>query len=117
MKIRFLIKISLISLCSDLAFSQEIVPQSSNVVYKNEDVPWRYHAQWTVDEVIRKKLLQTYGVKRISFDHQGRPILQGLSPAEARRWERLYKLCMSDGCLYCDADDGGSCESGTCGLN
>lgn len=99
-----------------LVYAHELTPRAKNAVYNSEEVSLRFHAQWTVDEETRKKLHEIYGATRIRFDHKGNPILHGLPPVEAKRWERLYKLCMSDGCYYCDAAEG-SCELGTCGAN
>ena len=117
MKFRALTKIFLLSLAPTFLYINEGFSQGTETVYPNEDVSMRFHAQWIVDERTQRKLREAYGSQRISFDPQGHPIFYGLTPNEAKRWERLYKLCMSDGCLYCDADDGGSCESGTCGAN
>lgn len=117
MKSTILTKIVLITLCSGLVYAHKgSDPQTINAVYKNDDVSLRFHAQWVVDERTQKRLHDTYGVMRIRFDKNGRPIPHGLSPAQVKRWERLYKLCMSDGCYYCDASEG-SCELGTCGMN
>lgn len=91
--------------------------KTTHAIYStNPDVSLRYHAQWTVDKGTQKKLHETYGTRRISFDPKGRPIPKGLSADQIKRWERLYDLCMSDGCYYCDAAEG-SCESNTCGVN
>ncbi|MBA3813954.1 MAG: hypothetical protein H0X26_05635 [Alphaproteobacteria bacterium] len=117
MKFRCLIKIFLIILSSGWVHAQDLAPQAITSINKSDDVSYRFHAQWNVDEGTRKKIEKAYGDKRIRFDQHGHPIAQGLSKAEVVRWERLYKLCMSDGCLYCDHDDVGSCESLTCGPN
>lgn len=80
------------------------------------DVSYRFQAQWDVGERVRQSILEHYGQSRVSFDENGQPIPKGLSAAQLKRWKRLYTLCMSDGCTYCDAEEGeGSCESGTCG--
>jgi hypothetical protein len=78
------------------------------------DVAPRFHAQWKIEEKIRQKLLEKYGLSRVSFDPKGRATPHGLSPEILKRWQRLYELCLRDGCYYCDADEG-SCEAGTCG--
>jgi hypothetical protein len=104
---------SIFIFCSELS---ALLPQKTNAVYSNEDVSLRFHAQWNVDEGTQERLHKTYGEKRVKFDQRGRPIPHGLTAAQIKRWENLYKLCMSDGCYYCDADVG-SCESRTCGDN
>lgn len=82
---------------------------------RGEDVAMRFHAQWNVDEGTQQRIQEAYG--GIDFDKEGQPLLpEGLGSVEMKRWERLYKLCMSDGCYYCDANEG-SCELGTCGIN
>jgi len=115
MKYILLTTVFVVSLSSSLVHAHTVALQKTNAVYKSEDVSLRFHAQWTVDEGTQKKLHETYGLKRISFDQRGRPVPCGLSPTEATRWKRLYNLCMSDGCYYCDAPEG-SCELGTCGV-
>jgi hypothetical protein len=93
---------------------------SPHVIIENvsaeDEISWRYHAQWRVDECTRAQLDAVYGQKRVNFDETGYPSPQGLSPTETKRWMRLYLLCMSDGCGFCDAEVG-SCESGTCGFH
>lgn len=80
---------------------------------RGEDVTCRFHAQWNVDEGTQQKIQETYG--GVAFDKYGRPLLpRGMNSVVAERWNRLYELCMSDGCYYCDASEG-SCEQGTCG--
>ena len=120
MKYTQLAIIFLLSLFSAITYAHNLPEsgsQKTNAVYTtNPDVSLRYHAQWNGDEGIKKKLHQTYGLRRISFDAKGRPIPKGLSATQKSRWERLYKLCMNDGCYYCDAAEG-SCESNTCGVN
>jgi hypothetical protein len=110
-------KAILIGLTSNLIYVHAVFSQPTETICPNEDVTLRFHAQWNVDEKAQRKLRETYGSQRLTFDLQGRPVLHGLTPEQVKRWERLYKLCMSDGCFYCDSDEGGSCESGTCGAN
>lgn len=117
MKIALLTNIFLLSLGLGLGHastSSSISPQKIHAVYNNEDISLRFHAQWIVDERTREKIQKTYGAMRVDFDRKGRPIPHGLTPAQTKRWKRLYTLCMSDGCYYCDAGEG-SCELGTCG--
>lgn len=119
MKLTYFTKVFLLSLWSGLVFCSALsgsTPQKTNAIYKNEDVSLRFHAQWNVDAGTREKLHKTYGAKRVKFDQRGHPTPYGLSPSQIKRWERLYKLCMNDGCNYCDADEG-SCEFRTCGDN
>lgn len=78
------------------------------------DVSFRFQAQWDVGEGMRQSIQEQYGQSRVSFDQYGQPSPVGLSEAQLKRWKRLYALCMSDGCTYCDGGEG-SCESGTCG--
>lgn len=111
--------IFLLSLFPASTYGNNITSPSkqTNAVYTNQDVvSLRYHAQWNVPEGTQKKLHQAYGTRRISFDPKGHPLPKGLTAAQKNRWERLYNLCMSDGCYYCDAEEG-SCESNTCGMN
>lgn len=117
MKIALLTNVFLLSLGVGLGYADtpsSAFPQKINAIYSNEDVSLRFHAQWTVDERTREKIQKTYGGMRIDFDRKGHPIPHGLTPEQIKRWNRLYMLCMSDGCYYCDADEG-SCELGTCG--
>lgn len=83
-----------------------------------EDIPeisLRFYAQWDVGDATRQKLTEVYGTQRVSFDDEGRAIpTTRLCKAQVSRWRRLYELCMSDGCYYCDSGEG-SCETGTCG--
>lgn len=119
MKSGVLKKVFLTSVCLLAACGSNgslVRAKSTPAVYTTPDVSLRYHAQWKVEEGVKKKLHETYGIKRVSFDSKGRPVPQGLSPAQQKRWERLYHLCMGDGCYYCDAPEG-SCESNTCGEN
>lgn len=78
------------------------------------DVSLRFYAQWDVGDRGRQRLTEKYGVHRVLFDARGHATPQNFPPQQLRRWRRLYELCMSDGCYYCD-DDEGSCETGTCG--
>jgi hypothetical protein len=78
------------------------------------DVSLRFYAQWDVGDKERQKLTDIYGVQRVSFDAKGQVTPHNLPLNQVKRWKRLYELCMSDGCYYCDADEG-SCETGTCG--
>jgi hypothetical protein len=86
------------------------------VVNPDSAVSMRFGAQWEISHGEKQSLEQKYGMTRVSFDLQGRPIPKGISPKVVQRWYRLYNLCMSDGCYYCDAPEG-SCETGTCGPN
>lgn len=79
------------------------------------EVSLRFHAQWNVSEKECKKLVETYGNSRVSFDQKGHAIPSGITSECLPRWQRLYELCMCDGCYYCDASEG-SCETGTCGF-
>ena len=83
---------------------------------KISDVPLRFHAQWQVEEQKRQEIQNKYGTTRVTFTQKGQAVPRGLSAEQLKRWERLYNLCMSDGCFFCDADVG-SCEIGTCGNN
>lgn len=117
MKLIQLKTLLLISFSPTLVYAETFLKlphKTTLAVYQDEDVSLRFHAQWKVDEVTQRKLRKAYGARRIKFDEQGHPLPQGLSSSERKRWERLYTLCMSDGCYYCDADEG-SCELGTCG--
>lgn len=88
---------------------------TTNAIYEaNQDISWRYHAQWSVDEETQKKVHKTYG--SIRFDEKGNPILPGLSAEEKEYWLMHFNHCMGDGCYYCDAGEG-SCELQTCGEN
>ena len=78
------------------------------------DVSLRFHSQWELGPHEQQKLLEKYGVYRVSFDQKGQATPHGLSPELMSRWKSFYELCMRDGCYYCDADVG-SCETGTCG--
>lgn len=93
------------------------LPIFLNPAYGEEipDVSLRFYAQWDVGERARQKLNNTFGPQRVSFDPKGNVIPHYLPSNQIKRWMRLYELCMSDGCYYCDADEG-SCETGTCGL-
>lgn len=79
------------------------------------DVSFHFSPQWNIGDQNRQRLQAKYGSFRVSFDKEGRAIPHGLFPKQMPRWERLYKLCMSDGCYFCDSEKGGSCEMGTCG--
>ena len=79
------------------------------------EISLRFHAQWDVGEKEREKLTEKYGISRVNFDEMGQAVPNGLAPECLPRWQRLYDLCMQDGCYYCDANEG-SCETGTCGL-
>lgn len=92
----------------------DVSSKDNPVIYPASEVSLRFGAQWEISQVDKHALEQRYGVTRVSFDLQGRPIPKGISPKVVQRWYRLYNLCMSDGCYYCDAPEG-SCESGTCG--
>lgn len=119
MKYTLLENVLLMCLWPSLALAQnlsESAPQIANTVYESEDASLRFHGQWIVDEGTRTKLQKTYGTTRVRFDPKGSPLPHGLSQSQIKRWERLYRLCMSDGCYYCDAGEG-SCELGTCGTN
>lgn len=119
MKLTQLKTMLLISFLPTLVYAHNLneeIPQKKTTVYQNEDTSLRFHAQWKVDPATEKRICKTYGPDRIDFDKMGHPHPHGLSPGQRKRWERLYTLCMSDGCYYCDADEG-SCELGTCGLN
>jgi hypothetical protein len=109
-------KIFLTSVCL-VVVSMSAIPnahaKNTPAVYTNQDVTMRYHAQWTIDEAAQKKRPQHFEVR---FDSKGHPVPEGLSPFQQKRWETFYKLCMGDGCYYCDAMEG-SCESNTCGDN
>ncbi len=78
------------------------------------DVTMRFHSQWDVGDQERQRLLEKYGVFRVTFDQEGHAVPHGLSPEQTVRWQRFYELCMCDGCYFCDASEG-SCERGTCG--
>ncbi len=78
------------------------------------DISLRFYAQWDVGERARQKLDNTFGPQRVSFDIKGKVTPHNLPSDQIKRWMRLYELCMSDGCYYCDADEG-TCETGTCG--
>lgn len=93
-----------------LSLSSPITPAHTTSL--PDDVPLRYHAQWTVDEATQKKIHEAYGI--IRFDPKGHPILTKLTKAEKKYWEMHFKHCMGDGCYYCDSAEG-SCESRTCG--
>jgi hypothetical protein len=80
------------------------------------EVSLRFSAQWQISQSEKNAINKIYGPSRINFDPQGNPSPQGLAPHCVNRWHRLYKLCMCDGCYYCDASEG-SCETGTCGPN
>ncbi len=92
------------------------IPKDHLVVNPTSEVSLRFGAQWEISQGEKKSLEQKFGMTRVSFDLQGRPIPKGISPQIVQRWYRLYNLCMSDGCYYCDAPEG-SCETGTCGPN
>ena len=79
------------------------------------DVTLRNYAQWEIQSCEKQVLYDMYGPLRVSFDPQGHATPQNLPPHLINRWERLYELCMRDGCYFCDYDEG-SCETGTCGL-
>lgn len=74
----------------------------------------RAHIQWSVAETSRKDLEKSHGVTKVYFTETGSPVLEGLDDAHKKRWLAFYKLCMSDGCTYCDYPTG-SCEAQTCG--
>ncbi|MBL8676315.1 MAG: hypothetical protein JNJ47_02650, partial [Alphaproteobacteria bacterium] len=76
------------------------------------DVSLRFYAQWDVGERARQRLNNIFGPQRVSFDPKGNVTPYHLPSNQIKRWIRLYELCMSDGCYYCDADEG-SCETGT----
>lgn len=78
------------------------------------DVSLRFHSQWKIGEREQRALQKKYGSSRVSFDGEGHATPNGLTPAQAKRWKRLYELCMSDGCYFCDSPEG-SCENHTCG--
>ncbi|EKE10289.1 MAG: hypothetical protein ACD_16C00056G0008 [uncultured bacterium] len=85
-----------------------------------DDIPeisLRFYAQWDVGDAMRQKLTEVYGAQRVSFDDEGKatPTMK-LCGNQLSRWRRLYELCMSDGCYYCNLGEG-SCETGTCGPN
>ena len=92
------------------------LPIFLNPAYGEEisDVSLRFYAQWDVGEKARQRLDNTFGPQRVSFDAKGKITPHNLPSNQIKRWRRLYELCMSDGCYYCDADEG-SCETGTCG--
>lgn len=107
----------LISLCTTFDCATPLpdaTPEETNFVEDDERVSLRFHAQWSIDEGTRKKVHEAFGISRVTFDHRGVAVPHGLSSHQVKRWERLYNLCMSDGCYYCDAPEG-SCELGTCG--
>jgi len=110
----------MLNLFSTIAHSHNISEpdvKTTHAVYDtNQSISLRYHAQWNVDGETQKKLCKAYGMKRISFDQHGHPLPKGLSAPQKNRWDRLYQLCMNDGCYFCDAAEG-SCESNTCGVN
>lgn len=93
-----------------------LLPIFLSAVYGEEipDVSLRFYAQWDVGDRERQKLTDIYGVQRVSFDAKGKVTPHNLPSNQIKRWMRLYELCMSDGCYYCDANEG-SCETGTCG--
>lgn len=80
----------------------------------NQDVSLRFHAQWKVGEKDRERLKEKFGLTPVKFDPQGHAIPINLPKEKRKQWERIYELCMRDGCYYCDAPEG-SCEEGTCG--
>jgi hypothetical protein len=92
------------------------LPIFLNAAYGEEipDVSLRFYAQWDVGEKARQRLDNTFGPQRVSFDAKGKVTPHNLPSNQIKRWRRLYELCMSDGCYYCDANEG-SCETGTCG--
>ena len=81
---------------------------------KTPEVSLRFHAQWKIGEREQLALQQKYGYSRVSFDAEGHATPYGLTPDQVKRWKRLYELCMSDGCYFCDLPEG-SCENHTCG--
>lgn len=88
--------------------------QNGVCVDKNPEASLRFQSQWKISEREKQALHQKYGPYRVSFDQEGKATPQGLSPEQTKRWRRLYDLCMSDGCTFCDWEEG-SCETQTCG--
>lgn len=79
-----------------------------------EEVCFRFYHQWEISAQDKQKLQKKYKLVRLRFNERGQAIIEKLpSPIQAR-FECLYRQCMQDGCLFCDADEG-SCETGTCG--
>lgn len=78
------------------------------------DVTLRHHDQWTIAEKDQKILIQKFGPIRVVFDSSGNARPLNLPVSLIKRWEKLYEICMRDGCYLCD-NDVGSCETGTCG--
>ena len=93
-----------------------LLPIFLSAAYGEEipDISLRFYAQWDVGEKARQRLDNTFGPQRVSFDGKGKVTPHNLPSNQIKRWKRLYELCMSDGCTYCDANEG-SCETGTCG--
>ena len=74
----------------------------------------RAHIQWQVSDSLRKEIEQSHGFTKVHFGDAGQPIVEGLSPRDQKRLTAFYKLCMSDGCTFCDHPKG-SCHNQTCG--
>jgi hypothetical protein len=88
--------------------------QNGACVENTPEVSLRFHSQWKISEREKQALQQKYGTSRVLFDQNGYATPLDLSPEKAKRWRRLYDLCMSDGCTFCDWGEG-SCENQTCG--
>ena len=81
---------------------------------KTPEVSLRFHDQWKISESDKQTLQQKYGVSRVIFDQEGHATPIDLTSEQAKRWQRLYNLCMNDGCIFCDSAEG-SCENQSCG--
>jgi len=113
LKYLFLLWIGLV-MASSPSIAHEYSNENQIVVDPIAEVSLRFAAQWEISLADKAALNQKYGIQRVHFDPQGHPNPTGISSQSLKRWQRLYNLCMTDGCYYCDAHEG-SCETGTCG--
>lgn len=95
-----------------LLFIALSIPQAK--ADKISDVTLRNYDQWSLKERDQKLLYQKFGPIRVVFDSLGNARPLNLPANLIKRWEKLYEICMRDGCYLCD-NDVGSCETGTCG--
>jgi len=75
---------------------------------------FRFEKQWKINEQDKQKLQKKYNLVLLRFNEKGQAIIEKLPMSIHARFDCLYKQCMQDGCLFCDANEG-SCEAGTCG--
>lgn len=79
-----------------------------------EGTCFRFYKQWKVDDQDKQKLQKKYNLVLLHFNERGQVIMEKLPSSLQTRFDCLYRQCMQDGCLFCDANEG-SCEAGTCG--